>query len=122
MMCFMFFVNLQNDLHVPPPLVPDHLFDSANLGTSFTGGLQAEYLFRFTTEQLHYLVDALHTDHRFDPVNLGTLFSGGLQTEYLFRFTAEQLHYLVHALHIPWIMRGHRKEINSMTSKVHVSC
>lgn len=58
--CFMFFATLQNPSYVPPPLVPDHRFDPANLGTSFTGGLHAEHLFRFTAEQLHYLVDALH--------------------------------------------------------------
>ena len=59
MMCYMLYENMQCFFHVPRPLVPDHRFDPANLGTSFTGGLEAEHLFRFTSEQLYYLVDAL---------------------------------------------------------------
>lgn len=45
--------------HVARPLIPDYRFNLENLGTEFTGGLEAEHLFRFSSEQLYYLTDAL---------------------------------------------------------------
>ena len=59
MMCFVLVQDFTYCNTIPAPLIPDLRFDPANLGTDFTGGLQAEHLFRFTSEQLYYLVDAL---------------------------------------------------------------
>ena len=44
---------------IPAPLVPDHRFDLENCGTEYAGGLETEHLFRFSSEQLCYLNDAL---------------------------------------------------------------
>ena len=44
---------------IPPPLIPDLRFNPDNLGTNVTHGLQAEHLFRFSTDQLHTLVISL---------------------------------------------------------------
>ena len=56
---FVFAVNHTYISAILPPIVPDHRFVLENCGTEYTGGLQAEHLFRFTSEQLYYLVDAL---------------------------------------------------------------
>ena len=59
MMCFVLSHEYTYCNSIPAPLIPDIRFDPANLGTELTGGLQSEHLFRFTSEQLYYLVDAL---------------------------------------------------------------
>ena len=59
MMCFVLVDDFTCCSSIPAPLIPDIRFDPANLGTELTGGLQAEHLFRFTSEQLYYLVEAL---------------------------------------------------------------
>ena len=46
-------------LQIPHPLIPDLRFHPDNLGTAATLGLQAEHLFRFSTDQLFLLVNAL---------------------------------------------------------------
>ena len=59
MMCFFLAHEFTCCNTISAPLIPDLRFDPANLGTELTGGLQAEHLFRFSSEQLYYLVDAL---------------------------------------------------------------
>ena len=44
---------------LPRPIIPDIRFDLTNCGTGTTDGLQAEYLFRFITDQIYELVDSL---------------------------------------------------------------
>ena len=44
---------------IPHPLIPDLRFNPENCGTEITHGLQAEHLFRFSTEQLYILVTSL---------------------------------------------------------------
>ena len=57
--CFVLAQEFTYITSILPPIVPDLRFDLENCGTEYTGGLQAEHLFRFTSEQLYYLVDAL---------------------------------------------------------------
>ena len=51
--------HLENVTRIDPPMVPDIRFDLQNVDTELTGGLQAEQLFRFSADELLYLVDAL---------------------------------------------------------------